>query len=159
MFNNKKQLFSSNNLSLEIKKKLTRCIWSVAVYGSETWTLGKSEERVVNAFETWCWRRILEINRTDRLMNDEVFQRAKNRRLFLNILKNRQHVCIRYIIRHNEFVVNILEGAISGKRTVGRPRQQYLKQVTRNTGADNYTAMKRTACDKSRWKAANQSED
>ena len=37
------------------------CIWSVALYGSETWTLGKNEERVVNAFETWCWRRMLKI--------------------------------------------------------------------------------------------------
>jgi hypothetical protein len=37
-----------------MKKKLVkRCIWSVALYGSETWTLGKIEERVVNAFETW----------------------------------------------------------------------------------------------------------
>jgi hypothetical protein len=53
MFNNKKQLPCSNNLSLEIKKKLIKsCIWSVAPYGSETWTLGKNEERVVNTFET-----------------------------------------------------------------------------------------------------------
>jgi len=53
MFNNKKQLFCSNNLSLEIKKKLIKsCIWSVAVYGSETGTLGNNEERIINAFET-----------------------------------------------------------------------------------------------------------
>ena len=60
MFNNKKQLHCSNNLSLEIKKKLIKsCIWSVALYGSETWTLGKIEERVVNAFGTWSWRKML----------------------------------------------------------------------------------------------------
>jgi len=47
---------------LEIKKKPTRrCIWSVAIGGSETWTLGTSEQRVVIAFETWCWRRVLKI--------------------------------------------------------------------------------------------------
>jgi hypothetical protein len=46
---------------LEIKKKHKICIWSVAVYGSEKLTLGKNEERVVNAFETWCWRRMLKI--------------------------------------------------------------------------------------------------
>ena len=61
------------------------------------------------------------------------------------------------IIRHNEFVVNILEGAISGKKTVGRPRIQYFKQVARNKGADSYTVMKRMACNNSRRKAANQS--
>ena len=42
---------------------------------------------------------------------------------------------------------------------MGRPRLHYLKQVTRYTGADGYTAMKRMACNKSRWKAANQSKD
>jgi len=60
MFNNEKQVLFLNNLSLEMKKKCTKsCIWSVALCGSETWTLGKNEERVINAFETWCWRRML----------------------------------------------------------------------------------------------------
>jgi hypothetical protein len=71
MFNNKKQLLCFNNLSLEMKS----CIWSFAVYGSETWTLGKNEEKVINAFETWCWRRMLKIKWTDRITNEEVFQR------------------------------------------------------------------------------------
>jgi len=43
-------------------------------------TLGKNEERVVNASETWCCRRILKIKWTDRITNDEVFQRAKEER-------------------------------------------------------------------------------
>jgi hypothetical protein len=58
--------------------------------------------------------------------------------------------------RHNGFVANILEEAISGKKALGRPRLHYLKQFARNTGADSYTAMKRMACNNSRWKAANQ---
>jgi len=55
--------------------------------------------------------------------------------------------------------VNILEGAIFRKKAVGRPGLQHLKQVARNTAADSYTAMKRMACNKSRWRAANQSKD
>ena len=81
MFTNKKQLLWSNNLNLEIKNKFIKsCIWSVAVCGSETGTLGKIE-RVVNAFETWCCRRMLKMKWTDRIRNDEVFQRAKEERL------------------------------------------------------------------------------
>jgi hypothetical protein len=64
-----------------------------------------------------------------------------------------------HIIRHNVFVVNILEGAISRKKSVERPRLQYLKQVARKTAADSYTAKKRMACNKCRWKVANQSKD
>ena len=54
--------------------------------------------------------------------------------------------------------MNILEGAISGKEAVGRPRIQYLKQVARNTGADSYTEMERMACNNCGWKAASQSK-
>ena len=84
MFNNKKQLLCSNNFSLEMKKKLIKsCIQSVAVCGSETWTLGKNDERVVNVFETWSWRGMLKIKWAVRITNDEVFQRMKEEGLHL----------------------------------------------------------------------------
>ena len=110
-------------------------------------------------FETRCWRRMLKIKWTDRIKNDEVFQRAKEERLLLKFKKNRPHSWIGHTIKHNEFVANIREGAIFGKNAFGRPRLQYLKQVARNIGADSYTEMKRMAYNKSRWKAANQSKD
>ena len=68
---NKKQLICSNKLILEIKKNkiIKSCIWSFALYGSETLTLGKNDERVVNAFETRCWR-TLKIKWTDKIKND-----------------------------------------------------------------------------------------
>ena len=70
-----------------MKKKLIKsCIWSVAVYGSEIRTVGKNEENVVNAFETWSWRR-LKIKWTDRITSDEVFQRAKEERLPTHLLR------------------------------------------------------------------------
>jgi hypothetical protein len=51
-----------SNLNLEIKKKFIKnCIWSVALYGSETLSQGKNEKRVVNALETWSWRGMLKI--------------------------------------------------------------------------------------------------
>jgi porphobilinogen deaminase len=145
---------------LGIKKKLTKIrVWSVVIYGSEKEKKKKNEERVLIAFETQSWRRMLKIKWTDRITNDEVFQKAKEERLLLQTLKNKCHSWIGHTVWHNEFVVNILEGAISGKEAVGRPRLQYLKQVARNTGADRYTTMERMACNNTRWKAANQSTD
>jgi porphobilinogen deaminase len=55
-------------------------------------------------------------NKMDTITNDKVFQRAKEERLLLKILENRCHSWIGHTIRHNEFVVNILEGAISRKK-------------------------------------------
>jgi len=63
---------------------------------------------------------MLKIKWTNRITNDEVFQRVKEERSLLKILQNRRHSWIGHIIRHNEFAANILEGAISGKKAVGR---------------------------------------
>ena len=71
---------------MHLQPSLHFFLGSMFLYGSETWTLGKSEEWVVNAFETWCWR-IIKIKWTNRITNDEVFQRAKEERLLLKIFK------------------------------------------------------------------------
>jgi hypothetical protein len=66
-----------------MKKKLIKsCIWSVVLCRSETWTIGKNGERVVNPFS---WRGMLKIKWTGRITNDEVFQRVKKERLLLKI--------------------------------------------------------------------------
>jgi len=70
---------------------------------------------------------MLKIKWTDRITNYKVFQRAKEERLVSKILKNGSRSWIMLISRNNEFAVNILEGAISGKKTVRRLRLQYLK--------------------------------
>jgi hypothetical protein len=80
MFINKKQLLCLNTLSLEIQKKLIKtCIRSVTVYGSETRTVGKCEERVVNAFETWSWKGMLKIKWTDEIRNG--FPKGERRKI------------------------------------------------------------------------------
>jgi hypothetical protein len=55
-------------------------------YGSETWTLVKNEKRVVNSFETWYCRRILKIKWTDRITNDKVFFKGREKKDYFYIL-------------------------------------------------------------------------
>jgi hypothetical protein len=59
---------------------------------------------------------MLKIKWTDRITKEKVFQRGKEKRLLLKILNNRRYSWRGHIIRHNEFAVNILEGAISRKK-------------------------------------------
>jgi hypothetical protein len=70
---------------------------------------------------------MLKMKWTDRITNDEVFQRAEEERLLLKILKNRHHPWIGHTLRHNDFVVNILEGEISGKKGHGKTSTKVLK--------------------------------
>ena len=70
---------------------------------------------------------MLKIKWTGRITNEKVFQRVKEERKLLKMLNNRRHSWIGHIIRQNEFVVNILEGAISGKEGHGKTWTTILK--------------------------------
>jgi hypothetical protein len=73
---NKKALFTSK-LDLNLRKKPVKCyIWNITLYGAETWTLQKVDQKYQESFEMWCWRR-MEISWTNRVRNEEVFHRVK----------------------------------------------------------------------------------
>ena len=60
VFNKKKTLFT-NKLDLNLRKKLVKCyIWSMALYGAETWTLRAADQKYLENFEMWCWRTQLD---------------------------------------------------------------------------------------------------
>jgi hypothetical protein len=61
-FNKKRTLFTST-LDLELRKKLVKCyVWSIALYGAETWTLRAIDQKHLESFEMWCWRRMKKIS-------------------------------------------------------------------------------------------------
>jgi hypothetical protein len=64
-FNKKKNLFTST-LDLELRKKRVKCyVWIVALYDAETWTLRAVDDKYLESFEMWCWRRMEKISWTD----------------------------------------------------------------------------------------------
>ena len=89
----------------------------------------KNEVRVINAFKTWCWRRMLKIKWTDRIRKDEFFQRVKEERLPLKIKENRCHSWIGHKIKHKYFVVNIDKGAMFGIRGGGKTSTAVLHKA------------------------------
>ena len=71
-FNKKRTLFTST-LDLELTKKLMKCyVWSTALYGVETWTLRAVDQKHMESFEMWCWRRMEKITWTDHVRNEDV---------------------------------------------------------------------------------------
>jgi hypothetical protein len=63
-FIKKKNLITSK-LDLNLQKKLVKCyIWSIALCGAETWTLQKVDQKYLESFEMWCWRRMEKISWT-----------------------------------------------------------------------------------------------
>jgi hypothetical protein len=76
-FDKKRTLFTST-LDLELRKKLVKCyIWSITLYGAETWTLRAVDQKHLESFEMWCCRRMGKISWTDHVRNEEVLLRVK----------------------------------------------------------------------------------
>ena len=62
----------------------------MALYGAETWTLRAADQKYLENFEMWCWRRIEKISWTDRVRNEEVLLRVKEGRNVLRTVKGRK---------------------------------------------------------------------
>jgi len=61
-FNKKRALFTST-MDLELRKKLVKCyIWSIALYAAETWTLRAVDQKHLESFEMWRWRKMEKIS-------------------------------------------------------------------------------------------------
>ena len=67
-------ILKSSNITLPTKVLLVRAmVFPVVMYGCESWTIKKAERRRVDAFELWCWRRLLRVPWTARRSNQSIF--------------------------------------------------------------------------------------
>ena len=99
---NKKRALSTSTLDLELRKKLVQCyIWSIALCGAETWTLQAVDQKHLESFEMWCWRRMEKISWTDHVRSEEVLRRVKEQRHILHEIRKRKASWIGHILRRN----------------------------------------------------------
>jgi hypothetical protein len=86
-FNKKRSLFTST-LDLELRKNLVKCyVWNIASYGAENLTLRAVDQKHLESFEMWCWRRMEKISWTDHVRNEDVLLRVKEQRNILHEIR------------------------------------------------------------------------
>jgi len=113
-FNKKRTLFTST-LNLELRKKLVKCyVCSIALYGAETWMLRAVDQKYLEIFEMWCWRRMEKISWTEHVRNEEVLLRVKEQRNTLHEIRKRKANWIDQILRRNCLLQRVTEGKIQG---------------------------------------------
>ena len=129
--------------------------FSVLNYGCETWTWNKTMRSRVDAFEMWCYRRMLKISWKDKVSNKEVLKRAQAVLHFRKDMTKRKMEYGGHVMRGSsgETQLNILEGKIPGERVRGRPRLTWIDDIKKWTGIKTYGEIKRTAEDRKRWKS------
>ena len=70
-------IFKSRDITLPTKVHLVKAkVFPVVMYGCESWTMKKAEHRRIDAFELWCWRRLLTVPLTARRSNQSILKRS-----------------------------------------------------------------------------------
>ena len=83
-----------------IRKRLVKSlVWSVLLYGCETWTLRKEDIKRLEAFEMWVWRRMEKVSWVDRKTNQEVLDMVGEERVLIEAIKQRQRKWVGQVLR------------------------------------------------------------
>jgi hypothetical protein len=138
-----------------LRKKLVKCyVWSIALYGAETWTLRAVDQKHLESFEMWCLRRMEKISWTDHVRNEDVLLRVKEQRNIPHEIRKRKTNWIGHILRRNCLLQRVTEGNIQGGIEVtirqGRRRKKLLDDFKERRG---YYHLKEEALDRTMWKA------
>ena len=108
-FNRKRSIFCGP-LEKELRKRLVKCfVWSVALYGSETWILRRNEQRRLDAFEMLIWRRMEHEKWTDKIKSAVVLERVGEGRIMLELIKKRKRNWLGHWLRGNYLLKDTLE--------------------------------------------------
>jgi hypothetical protein len=151
-FNKKKPLFTSK-LDLNLRNKVVTCyIWSIALYGAETWTLRKVDQKYLESFEMWCWRRMEKISWTDHVRN-AVLHRVKEERNILHTIKRRKANCIGHILCRNCLLKHMIEGKLEGRiEIMGRKARRLKRLLDDLKEKRRYWKLKEEALDRTLWR-------
>ena len=106
-------------------------VFPVVMYGCESWTVKKAERRRMDAFELWCWRRLLRVPWTARRSNQSILKEiSPGCSLEGLILKLKLHYFGHVMQRADSFEKTLMLGKIEGRRRRGRQRMKWLDGIT-----------------------------
>ena len=120
-------IFKSRDITLPIKVCLVKAmVFPVVMYGCESWTVKKAEGRRMDAFELWCWRRLLRVPWTARRSNKSILKEI-NPGISLEgmMLKLKLQYFGHLMRRVDSLEKTLMLGGIGGRKRRGRPRMRW----------------------------------
>ena len=147
------RVFTSCQISVTLRLRLLNCyVYSMLLYGCETWTITKTLEKKIEACEMWMLRRIGKVSWTERKTNEEVLALLGTERSLLTQVKKRKLSFFGHTKRHDGLLRHVLEARIEGSRAVGRPQAVWTDNIKSWTGC-SLAVCTRRAQDRELWRS------
>ena len=125
-------IFKSRDITLPTKVCLVKAmVFPVVMYGCESWTVKKAEHQTIDAFELWCWRRLLRVPWTARRSNQSILKETSPGCSLEELMLKLKLQYFGHLVRKADSLEKTLMlGKTEGRRRRGRQRMRWLDGIT-----------------------------